>query len=250
MSDRVLVQVDDHVALITINDPERRNAVTAEISAGLRAAVDAAEANADVHALIVTGAGKAFCAGADLTALGEATEDGLRSIYDGFLAVANCALPTIAAVNGAAVGAGLNLALAADVRIAGPAALFDPRFQKLGIHPGGGATWMLQRAVGVQAARASLLFGMRFDADAAVRYGLALEVADDPVAAARELAAGPAAAPRDVVLATKASMRATANPGTLDLDQHGIAVDTELKPQAASILSPEFAERLAAAKRK
>ncbi len=128
-----------------------------------------------MHALIVTGAGKAFCAGADLSALGAATEDGLRLIYDGFLAVANCALPTIAAVNGAAVGAGLNLALAADVRIAGPAAVFDPRFQKLGIHPGGGATWMLQRAVGPQVARASLLFGMRFDAQAAVRYGLALE---------------------------------------------------------------------------
>ena len=250
MSDHVLVKVENHVALITINDPERRNAVTAEISAGLRAAVDAAEANTDVHALIVTGAGKAFCAGADLTALGEATEDGLRTIYDGFLAVANCTLPTIAAVNGAAVGAGLNLALAADVRIAGPAAIFDPRFQKLGIHPGGGATWMLQRAVGVQAARASLLFGMRFDAEAAVRYSLALDVADDPVAAAKELAAGPAAAPREVVLATKASMRATANPGSIDLDQHKIAVDTELKPQAASILSPEFAERLAAAKRR
>jgi enoyl-CoA hydratase len=250
MSDHVLVQVENHVALITVNDPERRNAVTAEISAGLRAAVDAAEANTDVHAVIVTGAGKAFCAGADLTALGEATEDGLRTIYDGFLAVANCTLPTIAAVNGAAVGAGLNLALAADVRIAGPAAIFDPRFQKLGIHPGGGATWMLQRAVGVQAARASLLFGMRFDAEAAVRYGLALDVADDPVAAAKELAAGPAAAPREVVLATKASMRATANPGSIDLDQHRIAVDTELKPQAASILSPEFAERLAAAKRR
>ena len=250
MSDHVLVQVENHVALITINDPERRNAVTAEISAGLRAAVDAAEANTDVHALIVTGAGKAFCAGADLTAIGDATEEGLRTIYDGFLAVANCTLPTIAAVNGAAVGAGLNLALAADVRIAGPAAIFDPRFQKLGIHPGGGATWMLQRAVGVQAARASLLFGMRFDAEAAVRYGLALDVAEDPVAAAQELSAGPAAAPREVVLATKASMRATANPGSIDLDQHRIAVDTELKPQAASILSPEFAERLAAAKRR
>ncbi len=246
----MLVQVEDRVALVTVNDPDRRNAVTFDMSAQLRAAVDAAEANPDVHALVVTGAGKAFCAGADLSALGEATEDGLLKIYDGFLAVANCALPTIAAVNGAAVGAGLNLALAADVRIAGPAALFDPRFQKLGIHPGGGATWMLQRAVGPQVARASLLFGMRFDAEAAVQHGLALSVADDPVAAARELAAGPAAAPRDVVLATKASMRATANPGVVDTDQHRIAVDTELGPQATSILSPEFAERLAAAKRK
>jgi enoyl-CoA hydratase len=244
------MQVDDHVALVTVNDPDRRNAVTFEISAALRAAVEAAEADPEVHALIVTGAGKAFCAGADLTALGGATQEGLRRIYDGFLAVAHCTLPTIAAVNGAAVGAGLNLALAADVRIAGPNALFDPRFQKLGIHPGGGATWMLQRAVGPEVARAALLFGMRFDAEAAVRYGLALEVADDPVAAARELAAGPAAAPRDVVMTTKASMRATANPGTVDTDQHRIAVDIELGPQASSIESPEFARRLAAAKRK
>ena len=250
MSDLVLTQVEDRVALITINDPDRRNAVTAEISAALRAAVDAAEADPNVHAVIVTGAGKAFCAGADLTALGAATEDGLRMIYDGFLAVADCTLPTIAAVNGAAVGAGLNLALAADVRIAGPAAIFDPRFQKLGIHPGGGATWMLQRLVGPQVARASLLFGMRFDADAAVRHGLALEVAEDPVATARTLAAGPASAPRDVVLATKASMRATANPGTVDLEQHRLAVDVEIGPQATSIESPEFAARLAAAKRR
>ena len=234
MTDPVLVHVEDRVATLTVNDPERRNAVTAEISAALRAAVDAAEADPGVHALIVTGAGKAFCAGADLSALGEATEDGLMAIYDGFLAVANCALPTIAAVNGAAVGAGLNLALAADVRIAGPAALFDPRFQKLGIHPGGGATWMLHRAVGPQVARASLLFGMRFDAEAA----------------ARDLAAGPAGAPREVVLATKASMRATANPGLVDSDQHRIAVHTELGPQATSILSPAFADRLAAAKRR
>ncbi|BBZ29543.1 enoyl-CoA hydratase [Mycolicibacterium madagascariense] len=250
MSDLVLTQVEDRVALITVNDPDRRNAVTTEISAALRASVDAAEADEGVHAIIVTGAGKAFCAGADLTALGAAAEDGLRVIYDGFLAVANCTLPTIAAVNGAAVGAGLNLALAADVRIAGPSALFDPRFQKLGIHPGGGATWMLQRAVGPQVARASLLFGMRFDAEASVRHGLALEVADDPVAAARALAAGPASAPREVVIATKASMRATVNPGSVDTDQHRIAVDVEIGPQAASIESPEFAARLAAAKRR
>ena len=140
VSDLVLTQVIDRVALITVNDPDRRNAVTAEMSAGLRAAINAAEADHGVHAVVVTGAGKAFCAGADLTALGAATVNGLRVIYDGFLAVADCTLPTIAAVNGAAVGAGLNLALAADVRIAGPHALFDPRFQKLGIHPGGGAT--------------------------------------------------------------------------------------------------------------
>jgi enoyl-CoA hydratase len=248
--DHVLLEVDGGVALITVNDPDRRNAVTDEISAGLRLAVNDAQNEPSVHAVVVTGAGKAFCAGADLSALGAAAEDGLRRLYDGFLAVADCALPTVAAVNGPAVGAGLNLALACDVRIAGPTALFDPRFQKLGIHPGGGMTWMLQRAVGPQVARAALLFGMRFDADAAVSHGLALEVADDPVAAALELAAGPASAPREVVIATKATMRATSSPGSFDTELHAAAVRAELGPQATSIQAPAFAERLAMARRK
>ena len=246
----VLFDVADHVALITVNDPDRRNAVTDDMSTQLRAAVERAEADFDVHAVVVTGAGKAFCAGADLSALGSAAEEGLRRLYDGFMAVGRCTLPTIAAVNGPAVGAGLNLALAADVRIAGPNALFDARFQKLGIHPGGGATWMLHRGVGPQVARAALLFGMRFDAESAVRHGLALSIADDPVAAALELATGPAAAPREVVLATKATMRATASPGALDMDLHEQAKDIELGPQAHSIQSPEFAARLDAAKKK
>ena len=248
--DRVLLEVDKGVALITVNDPDRRNAVTDEISTGLRIAVKDAQDDPLVHAVVVTGAGKAFCAGADLSALGAAAEDGLGRLYDGFIAVADCTLPTVAAVNGPAVGAGLNLALACDVRIAGPAALFDARFQKLGIHPGGGMTWMLQRAVGPQLARAALLFGMRFDADAAVSHGLALEVADDPVAAARELAAGPASAPREVVIATKATMRATGSPGSVDTELHAVALRAELGPQAKSIQAPAFAERLAIARRK
>jgi len=250
VSDLVIYDVLDRVALITVNDPDRRNAVTDAMSEQICAAVDRAESDPDVHAVVITGAGKAFCAGADLSALGAAAREGLERLYAGFLAVGRCSLPTIAAVNGAAVGAGLNLALAADVRIAGPRALFDPRFQKLGIHPGGGATWMLQRAVGPQVARAALLFGMSFDAQAAVHYGLALHEADDPVAAALELAAGPASAPREVVVATKASMRATAMPGFFDTDLHAAAKDIELGPQAASVESPEFKARLAAARRR
>ncbi len=253
-SELVMFGVENHIALITVNDPDRRNALTDEMSAQLRDAVERAENDPDVHAVVVTGAGKAFCAGADLSALGAAgggaAASGLRRIYDGFMSVGNCRLPTIAAVNGAAVGAGLNLALAADVRIAGPGALFDARFQKLGLHPGGGATWMLQRAVGPQVARAALLFGMRFDAESAVQHGLALGVADDPVAAALELAAGPAAAPREVVLATKATMRATISPGSVDTEQHELAMRAELAPQVDSIQSPEFASRLAAAQRR
>ncbi len=245
MTELVDLAVTEGVAILTLNDPERRNAVSVEMSSELRRAVTVVEADSGVYAVVVTGAGKAFCAGANLTALGTATESALEALYDGFLAVAECRLPTIAAVNGAAVGAGLNLALAADVRIVGPRAVFEPGFQRLGIHPGGGATYMLQRAVGVQAARAALLFGMRFDAEEAVRSGLALCAAEDVVAAAVELARAPARAPRALVMATKASMRATANPGVDDIAQHRAAVAVELPPQAESIRSPEFARRLA-----
>ncbi len=246
----MLVQTQNRVAVITVNDPDHRNAVTDEISGALRDCVEHLEARSDVHAIVVTGAGKAFSAGADLGALGTAGKEGLRRLYDGFVAIADCSLPTIAAVNGPAVGAGLNLALACDVRIAGPSARFDPRFQKLGLHPGGGMTWMLQRAVGPEVARAALLFGMGLDAEAAVRHGLALTVSEDPVGAAVALAEGPASAPRDLVIATKATMRATISPGAVDNDHHALSIDVELGPQAASLRSPEFAERLSAARRR
>lgn len=238
--------VADRVALITVSDPDRRNALTLSLSAALAGAVAACEADPDVHAVVLTGAPPAFCAGGDLTELASADAAGLERIYAGFVAVANCTLPTVAAVNGAAVGAGLNLALAADVRLVGPRARFDARFLQLGLHPGGGMTWMLQRAVGPQVARAVVLFGQLLDADAAVAHGLALGKHDDVVAAALALAAASAAAPRELVVATKASMRATAAPGALDTDTHALALRTEIGPQAHSASSPEFAARIAA----
>lgn len=246
--DLVEYRMADGVALVTINDPLRRNAVTEAMSVQLCAAIARAEEDEGAHAVIVTGAGSAFCAGADLSTLEVADRESLQRIYSGFMAVSRCSLPTIAAVNGPAVGAGLNLALAADIRIAGPRAVFDARFQQLGIHPGGGATWMLQRAIGVQAARAALLFGVRFDAAAAVRHGLAFEAAQDPVAAARGLAARPARAPREVVLATKDTMRNTVQPGRADLAEHEAAMLLELDHQVESIQAPAFARRLAAAR--
>ncbi len=240
----VSLERSDRVAVITVRDPERRNALTLELSDQLADAVATCEGDPEVHAVVVTGAAPAFCAGADLTALGEAKEEGLRRIYAGFLAVAGCSLPTIAAVNGAAVGAGLNLALACDVRVAGPRARFDARFLQLGIHPGGGMTWMLQRLVGPQTATAMTLLGQVVDADEAVRTGLAhARSGDDVVAAARDLAKAAADGPRDLVRTIKASMRKTAV-----LDDHAEAVATELAPQVASIESPEFAARLAALK--
>ncbi len=237
----VLLERRDGVGVITINLPDRRNSLTVPMSAELAEHVTTCERDEGVAAIVVTGAPPAFCAGADLTALGEAREEGLRAIYAGFLAVARTTLPTIAAVNGAAVGAGLNLALACDVRLAGPKAKFDARFLQLGIHPGGGMTWMIQRLVGPQTATAMTLFGQVLDADAAVEKGLALHKADDVVAAAVELAQPAVAAPRDLVITTKRTLRATAS-----YDRHDDAVETELVAQVASMATPAFAELLTA----
>lgn len=237
------VQLDRHngVGVITIDLPERRNSLTMPMSAELVEHVAACEQDDSINAIVVTGAPPAFCAGADLTALGEARGDGLRAIYAGFLAVANSTLPTIAAVNGAAVGAGLNLALACDVRLVGPKAKFDARFLQLGLHPGGGMTWMIQRLVGPQTAAAMTLFGQVLDADDAVTHGLAYGKADDVVQAAVELATASVKAPRDLVVTTKQTLRTTAT-----YDRHQDAVETELVAQVASMATPAFAELLAA----
>lgn len=237
----VLLELNDSIAVITINDPERRNALTIDLSQELADKVHQAEQEA--NALIITGAPPAFCAGADLTQLGNSKDEGLRNIYRGFLAVANATIPTIAAVNGAAVGAGLNLALAADLRIAGPKARFDARFLQLGIHPGGGMTWMLQKITNRQTAMAMTLFGQILDADQAVAKGLAYAKAEDPLAVAKELAKASAEAPAALVRTIKATMRATD-----EMHDHAEAVETELRPQVASIDTPEFAARLAAMK--
>lgn len=247
MSGEIRVSHTGKVAVITVHDPDRRNAITVPLSADLAAAVAAAERDDNVHAVVVTGTPPAFCAGADLSALGQATEDGLRAIYGGFLAVARCTLPTIAAVGGAAVGAGLNLALAADIRLAGPRARFDARFLRLGIHPGGGMTWMLQRAVGAQQAMAMTLLGEILDARTARDSGLVHQLVDGDhdalLEAATTLAGGAAEAPRDLLITTKATMQTTRL-----LPQHADAVDTELVRQIASISSPEFTNRLTAMK--
>ncbi|WP_410656694.1 enoyl-CoA hydratase [Amycolatopsis sp. lyj-112] len=241
MTDQIRSSHDGGVALLTIDAPATRNALTLDLSAQLADAVARAEADESVHAVIITGAPPAFCAGADLDTLSAAKEDGLRAIYDGFLSVARCSLPTIAAVGGAAVGAGLNLALAADVRIVGPKAKFVARFLELGVHPGGGMTWMIQRLVGPQRAAAMTLFGEVVGAEAAVEAGLALRLVDgDLLDAARELAQPAVDAPRDVLLATKRTLRHTAA-----LTDHSAAVDAEIAPQLTSLTAPAFTERLA-----
>ncbi|HEY4378516.1 MAG TPA: enoyl-CoA hydratase-related protein, partial [Acidimicrobiales bacterium] len=168
----VRVEVVERVATLTLDAPERRNALDLPMCDEITAALDELEQRDDVGALIVTGAAPAFCAGADLSHLGSSQDHGLRRIYEGFLRIGRSPLPTIAAVNGAAVGAGMNLALVCDVRLAGRSARFDTRFLQLGIHPGGGHTWMFRRIAGPQATAAAVLFGEVLDGAEAERAGL------------------------------------------------------------------------------
>ena len=239
----VLTDVADGVATLTLNNPDERNTLTAPMVDEIVAAMVAFEADETVGALVVTGTPPAFCAGANLGNLAEATGDSLGTIYEGFLRIARSPLPTLAAVNGAAVGAGMNLALGCDVRIVADRAKLDTRFLQLGIHPGGGHTWMLRRIVGPQAAMATVVFGQVLDGAEAERIGLAYRCvpADSLLEVAHEFAATAAAAPRELAIVTKQTIQAMA-----DVDDHPAAVARELEPQLWSTRQPWFAERLAA----
>lgn len=245
MSTEVRTEItDDGVAVLTVSNPARRNALNLELSGKLVAAVDAAVADEKVGAIVITGEAPAFCAGGDLAELQEADPETLRRVYSGFLAIAACPLPTLAAVNGAAVGAGINLALACDVRLAGPTAKFDVRFMQLGLHPGGGYTWMANRVLGAQGAAAMTLFCDVLDATEAQRVGLvwrAYESDEALLDGARELAGRAASADRKLIEQTKATMRVTSR-----LDAQSDATDIEVRAQAESVHSEDFRRRVAA----
>jgi len=241
----VLTDVREGVGWLTLNNPTERNTLTAEMVAGIVAAMDAFEADEGVGAVVVTGAGSAFCAGANLGNLQTATAQSLGNIYEGFLRVARSPLPTLAAVNGAAVGAGMNLALGCDVRLASTRARFDTRFLQIGLHPGGGHTWMQMRTVGQQRAMAAVVFGQVLDGAEAERVGLVYRCLpeDELLAHAQQFAAGAASAPRELAIVTKRTIGDMAAVGT-----HAEAVERELEPQLWSVQQPWFAERLAALK--
>lgn len=243
----VLTDIGDGVAVMTLDAPQRRNALTLAMVDEITDALDAVEADPTVGAVVVTGTAPAFCAGADLSHLGDSQREGLLRIYEGFLRLGRSPLPTIAAVNGAAVGAGVNLALVCDVIVAAESARFDTRFLDLRIHPGGGHTWMLQRKVGPQAAAALVLFGRVLDGRAAAEAGLAWSCVPDAdlLATARDMAATAAAAPRELVERIKQTLR-----DVQAIDDHDTAVARELDPQVWSINQPAFQERLAAMQRR
>lgn len=243
----VHTEIANRVALITLDDPGRRNALSVAMSEQLVDALADLRSGEAAGAVILTGAPPAFSAGADLDDLADATSERLQRVYAGFLAIASCPFPTIAAVNGAAVGAGLNLALACDVRLAGRSAHFEARFLQLALHPGGGHGWMLERILGAQGAAAVVLLGEPLDGEAAARHGLAWRCVDDDLLLdeARALAARPAAAPPELVRRIKASLRAAR--GQVSHDE---AVRFELQHQVWSTIQPEFRKRLEALRRR
>jgi enoyl-CoA hydratase len=234
------------VRLLRLDDPGRRNAISPALRADLCAAVDEVAADGDARALVVTGNGTAFCAGADLaTTFGDpglpvhVLRDRLRATYDSFLRVRRLPIPTIAAVQGAAVGAGANLALCCDLRIAGPRARFGFTFTRLGLHPGGGCTHFLVEALGAQRAMAVLLDGATLGAEQAAAAGLVLEVAEDPLGAALATATRYAALDPGLVADVKRTVAIAAHDG------FDAVLDFEAWAQASSAAKPIVATAIA-----
>ena len=182
---RVDTDIADGVAWITLDGHARRNALDAAAAQNLVAACDRVDGDASVGVAVITGAGGAFCSGADTAALDrvrtsppDQAYEGLEELYSGFRRVLELRVPVVAAVDGAAIGAGLNLALAADLRIATTNAVFVSGFAPIGIHPGGGHLHLLARAAGPAAAAALGVFGQRLPAPAAFSCGLVTEVVE------------------------------------------------------------------------
>ncbi|WP_433467509.1 enoyl-CoA hydratase-related protein [Spirillospora sp. CA-128828] len=204
MSETVLYDVSDGVGTITLNRPDGMNSLTAEMKEALRAAVVRAAADPAVRAVVLTGAGRAFCAGQDLRehgdnlAAGKGLDDTVRRHYNPIvLAIAGMRKPVVAAVNGVAAGAGASLAFACDLIVASDRARFATAFTGIGLAPDSGMSWTLQRLVGRAKAAELLLLGEPVKAPEALEMGLvtrvvpADELAPASVELARRLASGP-----------------------------------------------------------
>jgi enoyl-CoA hydratase/carnithine racemase len=215
MSDQhkeVSVARDGHVATVVIDRPPN-NHVTVELMRGLADALMALDGEKDIRCVVLASAGKAFCAGADFassTPLGGGSEDGTALLYGQAVRLFSSKKPIVAAVQGAAVGAGLGLALVADFRVAAPEARFVGNFVKLGFHPGFGITHTLPRVIGMQKATLMCLTGRRLKAEEALEWGLVDELVptENLRTAATRLAREIAENAPLALMATRATMRA------------------------------------------
>ena len=212
-TEHVLCHVEDAVAVLTLNRPERRNALSAEMNAGMRAVLPRLAADDEVGCLLLTGAGGAFCAGGDVKAMGEGTGRYGRSFEEQVQTLAsrqaefagalhNHPRPVIAALGGAAAGAGLAFALACDIRIAAESAFVTTGYANVALSGDYGISWFLTRLVGHAVACELLFTAERIDANHCERLGLVNRVVPDDeleaesMALARRIAAGPRTAIR------------------------------------------------------
>jgi 2-(1,2-epoxy-1,2-dihydrophenyl)acetyl-CoA isomerase len=214
----VLYAEQGAVAIITLNRPQSLNSFTRQMHRDLWAALDQAHANAVVRALVITGAGRGFCAGADLAEFDfepgpdlVARADPGPVIDQAFnptvRRLQNLRMPTIAAVNGVAAGAGASLALTCDIAIAAPTAVFIQAFSKIGLVPDAGGSWFLTQKLGLARAMALAMTGDKLSAAQAKEWGLIWDVADDCVAAATVLAQRLAGQPTQALVATRHLLR-------------------------------------------
>jgi enoyl-CoA hydratase len=231
----VRVEETDGITTVVLDDPAARNALSWGLVSALADAVEKAAA-AGSRALILRHTPPVFCAGGSVDELLEPKVD-LEEIYRAFRALDRAPMPTVATVDGAAVGAGVTLLLCCDLAICTPGSRFDLRFLDVGIHPGGGALWRLDRVVGRQGTAAMTLFGEVLDGEEAARRGLVWRCVapDDLPAQAEKLARIASARDPELVAATKRSMKAATA-----LTDPARAIDLELAAQRWSMERPAF----------
>jgi enoyl-CoA hydratase/carnithine racemase len=208
------------VRLLTLSLPKLRNAMTAELTTAWTAAVEGIKADPAVRVAVVTGEGPVFCAGADLSWLGqlEAGQGGpdylrerMLPFYRAWLAPRELSVPVVAAINGPAIGAGIALALSCDLRYAAPSGSFRASFIQVGTHGGMAANWLLAEAVGLSRAREMLFTGREVGAEEALDWGMISGISDDVLPAALEVAERIAAAAPIATRLTKAGINRLPN---------------------------------------
>ena len=251
----VLYAEQGAVAIVTLNRPQALNSFTRQMHHDLWAALDQAEANPVIRAMVITGAGRGFCAGADLSEFDfepgpdlVARADPGPVIEQAFnptvRRLQNLRMPTIAAVNGVAAGAGASLAMTCDIAIAAPAASFIQAFSKIGLIPDAGGTWFLTQRLGLARAMALAMTGDKLSAAQAKEWGMIWDVAEDCVAAATLLAERLAAMPTKALVATRHILR---DSSTRTLNQQ---LDVERDTQSAMGKTADYIEGVMAFREK
>ena len=247
----VLYEERGAVAIATLNRPQALNSFTRQMHRDLWAALDRVEANPAIRALVITGAGRGFCAGADLAEFDFAPGPDLVKRADPGPVIdqafnptvrrlqALC-VPTIAAVNGVAAGAGASLAMTCDIAIAAPGASFIQAFSKIGLIPDAGGSWFLVERLGLARATALAMTGDKLSAARALEWGMIWDVAEDPLAAALAMAGKLSVMPTKALVATRQLLRDGA---TRTLNQQ---LDVERDTQSAMGQTHDYIEGVTA----